>query len=292
MAAQDGVVTLAQAVHAGMSESAVSRRVCAGDWRRLSSGVYLRADRAYGPAARLRAAVFAAAEGAIAYGPSAAWWRGLLDKPSSERWVTVPARRRTRPPSGVRMRRRDLDAADVGVYRGLLVTNLPLTVLESAVELPNGSVFMDRALQNNVRLAMLRAAHERNLGRWGSARAAALLHSAGAGGHSEAERMLHRLLRGAGIIGWRQHVNSCGFEIDVAFGHAKIAIEVDGWAWHRDAERFVRDAERQNILVNAGWVVLQFTWHQLTRTPEKVLATITAALTADSARNPVGIAHN
>ncbi|WP_085930617.1 type IV toxin-antitoxin system AbiEi family antitoxin domain-containing protein [Hoyosella subflava] len=44
MAAQDGVITLHQAISAGMSQSAVSRRVASGEWRRLDRGVYLRSD--------------------------------------------------------------------------------------------------------------------------------------------------------------------------------------------------------------------------------------------------------
>lgn len=278
MAVQDGVVTLAQAVDAGMSDAAISRRVCAGEWRRLSTGVYLRADRAGSAAVNLRAAVYGAGAGAAAYGPSAAWWHGLIDRPPREHWVNVPTARTPRRRAGVRVRRRDLHWADVGSKRGLRVTELPLTVLEAAVELPAGSVMMDRALQQHVLLPILQAVHERNLGRRGSRAAAALLWSAGEGGASEAERMLQRLLRKAGIEGWTQHVRSRGFEIDVAFISARVAIEVDGWAWHRDAERFVRDAERQNVLVNAGWHVLRFTWHQLKDSPDVVLASVRGAL--------------
>lgn len=86
--------------------------------------------------------------------------------------------------------------------------------------------------------------------------------------HSEAERILHRLLRTAGLIGWRAHARSCGYEIDVVFDAERVAIEIDGWAWHRDAQRHRRDAERQNVLVNAGWHVLRFTWHTLTQDPK------------------------
>ena len=278
MAAQDGVVTLSQAVGAGMTDAGVSRRVCAGEWRRLSTGIYLRADRNCGPAAKLRAAVFSAGEGAVACGPSAAWWHGLIDQPPRECWVTIPARRTVKKREGVNVRRRDLLDLDVGVARGIRVTEVPLTVLEAAVELPTGSVMMDRALQNGVALAMLEKVHERNLGRRGSTKAAALLRSAGEGGASEAERILLRLLRAAGLTGWRPHVCSCGYEIDVAFVRARVAIEVDGWAWHRDVERFNRDAARQNVLVNAGWHVLRFTWHQLTHEPSAVLDAIKVAL--------------
>ncbi|WP_420910907.1 DUF559 domain-containing protein [Rhodococcus sp. OK519] len=50
----------------------------------------------------------------------------------------------------------------------------------------------------------------------------------------------------------------------------------DGWAWHRDVERFNRDTERQNV--NAGWHVLRFTWHHLRNDPESVLTQIRQAL--------------
>ncbi|MGI9210585.1 MAG: endonuclease domain-containing protein, partial [Rhodococcus sp. (in: high G+C Gram-positive bacteria)] len=88
----------------------------------------------------------------------------------------------------------------------------------------------------------------------------------------------HRLLRDAGLTGWRGHVWSCGFEIDVVFEADRVAIEVDGWAWHRDAHRQRRDAERQNVLDNAWWHVLRFTWHTLVEDPDGVIRQIRAAL--------------
>lgn len=83
-----------------------------------------------------------------------------------------------------------------------------------------------------------------------------------------------RLLRRAGITGWAVHVPYAGYEIDAAFPLERIAIEVDGWAWHVDPERFVRDRQRQNALVNGAWHILRFTWHDLTARPDEVLAEI------------------
>nr|WP_031939645.1 type IV toxin-antitoxin system AbiEi family antitoxin domain-containing protein [Prescottella defluvii] len=278
MARQDGVITLAQAVDAGMTDAAVTRRVKSGEWRRLSTGVYLRADRTVTAAVSLRTAVYAAGEGAVACGPSAAWWHGLLDRPPQQQRVTIPTSRSVLRRDGVRIRRRDLGWVDTSTSRHLRVTGLPLSVLEAAVELRDGSALMDRALQRHTTLPALEAVHQRHLGRRGSADAGLMLHAAGEGGASEAERMLHRLLRRHGLTGWRPHVMSCGFEIDVAFPSERVAIEVDGWAWHRDVERFNRDTERQNVLVNAGWHVLRFTWHHLRNDPENVLAQIRRAL--------------
>ena len=53
-----------------------------------------------------------------------------------------------------------------------------------------------------------------------------------------------------------------------------MAIEVDGWAWHVDADRFRNDRRKQNALVRARWDPLRFTWHDLDGRPESVFAEI------------------
>ncbi|HEX2284499.1 MAG TPA: type IV toxin-antitoxin system AbiEi family antitoxin domain-containing protein, partial [Mycobacterium sp.] len=52
---QDGVLTLAQAKRAGLSQDAVNRRLRSGRWRRCSPGVYFVNDRPFTDAARVRA---------------------------------------------------------------------------------------------------------------------------------------------------------------------------------------------------------------------------------------------
>ena len=59
----DGVITLAQARRVGLSPDAVERRVRAGHWRRCSRGVFFVDDRPFSHAARMRAAVWATANG-------------------------------------------------------------------------------------------------------------------------------------------------------------------------------------------------------------------------------------
>jgi very-short-patch-repair endonuclease len=59
---------------------------------------------------------------------------------------------------------------------------------------------------------------------------------------------------------------------------ARIAIEIDGWAWHTDVQRFRTDRRKGNALVRAGWTVLRFTWHDLTNRPDYVISEIRAAL--------------
>ena len=58
------------------------------------------------------------------------------------------------------------------------------------------------------------------------------------------------------------------------FRGRKIAIEVDGFAFHTDAEVFQHDRNRQNYLVLNGWQILRFTWQDLVEHPERVIAEI------------------
>lgn len=88
------------------------------------------------------------------------------------------------------------------------------------------------------------------------------------------------LLRSAGITGCQLHYRVGGYELDFAFPDRRVAVEVDGWAWHSDSGTFRRDRRRQNAIGLAGWTVLRFTWHDLTHRAEQVIAEIQSALTA------------
>lgn len=213
--------------------------------------------------ASTRAAVAWAGPGAVARGLTAAWWWQLRDWAPGVAEVTVPWTRSRRCPPDVVLRRRNLDPVDLVVLRGLPVTALPLTVLDAAAALGNdsGRPLVDRALQRRVSFGQLHAAD---------------------GACSQAERVTHRLLRGARIDGWVANhlvvLSGVEYWVDIAFVERRLAIEVDGWAWHCGVDRFVHDRRRQNAVILAGWTVLRFTWHDLTSRPQAVVAQIRAAL--------------
>lgn len=99
---------------------------------------------------------------------------------------------------------------------------------------------------------------------------------------SAAERKLHRLLRDAGVTGWHGNwpvtLGGRTWPIDVAFPEQRVAIEVDGFAFHTDRATFDWDHEKQARLQEAGWVVLRITWTMLVDDPEGVLRRIRALL--------------
>ncbi|MFR9804631.1 DUF559 domain-containing protein [Pseudonocardia sp. RS010] len=275
---QAGVVGLAQALDCGLSEDQIARRVASGRWVRLHPRVFLVAGHRRGDEARIRAAsLWAGPTGALS-GATAAHLHGMLARCPPMVQVTVPARLRRRPTPGITLRRRDLAPADVEVVEGIRATAAPLTALETALALPDGSAFLDRALQRHVRFAAVLRAYHRNMGARGWKRTGRLIAAAADRAESEAERRFLALLRTAGITGWVLGLQTPAGEVDVAFPLARVAVEVDGWAWHVDVERFRADRRKQNALVIDGWTLLRFTWHDLVNRPEAVVAQLRTAL--------------
>ena len=85
------------------------------------------------------------------------------------------------------------------------------------------------------------------------------------------------MLTQAGITGWKANQPVAGYEVDFVFTASKVAIEIDGFAFHSDADDFQHDRVRQNRLILLGWQVLRFTWLDLTEYPERVIAEVRRA---------------
>lgn len=96
------------------------------------------------------------------------------------------------------------------------------------------------------------------------------------------EREFHAVLEGAGLTGWRGNhrvrVGRRVYFLDVAFPEARVAIEVDGWAYHSEREAFEKDRRRHNELTLAGWLVLRVTPTMISEEPHVVLRWVRRAL--------------
>lgn len=277
---QDGVITRSQAIDCGLSDAGISRRLRSGHWRRCGPGVYFVDDRPFTTAARIRAAVWSYGPNAVASGLAAAYWHSLVTRIPAAIEVTVPRNSNGRTRPGTRVRRRNLSSADVVERSGLRVTTLALTVVEAATRHGGGPAVMDSALQRRTELPQLWRTHLRNSGRYGSPAARLMLQAAGSGARSHAERLLIQLLRGAGITGWVANHPVGGYRVDVGFPALKVALEVDGFAFHSSHEDFRQDRKRQNEIALLGWQVLRFTWFDLVEHPERVLTQIRNAISA------------
>jgi hypothetical protein len=158
-----------------------------------------------------------------------------------------------------------------------------LTVLPPA----SAADLLDAALQKRyVRAETLADDLTARLGR-GRLNAAGLRHliaRATSGSRSEAEQRMARLLERSGTGPWVPNHPLLGAdgrvvaEVDFAHLGLRIAIEVDGRAFHSDRRAFERDRWRQNVLTVDGWLVLRFTWQQIVERPGEVIAVIRAAV--------------
>ncbi|MCK0440908.1 endonuclease domain-containing protein [Gordonia alkaliphila] len=161
--------------------------------------------------------------------------------------------------------RRRYHLADVVTVRDLPVTGLAMTILAASIEVADGARLIDHALQTQpVVVADLTACVERNAGLRGFVEVRRLLSIASGDTESAAERMFVDSVRAERLTGWVLQHRFGRWRIDVAWPVERVAVEIDGWAFHRGVKEFDRDRAKRNALAAAGWIVLSFTWHQLT----------------------------
>ncbi len=222
----------------------------------------------------------------LSFHSAAAWWEMPVEP---DGWVHITRfdRRRLDWPHGVRVHRVALDPSSVVSRRGLPVTSRPETVLDcmGALSFGRALTLADRALQQGWLSEPDIDRRLRNFsGRWGNRQIRRIADQLTRGVDAESERRLHELLRAAHLTGWvAQHpvtTRAGRFVIDVAFPELRLAVEVDGYAYHSDDVAFQRDRSRQNALIAAGWQVLRFTWRDIVERPHQVIAQIRALLAA------------
>lgn len=274
LAAQSGVI--ARRDHPELAE-AMTGLVRAGRLQPLLPGVYAQVGAGSDPGVLLRALqlwepnlVFTGATAA-----RLTFWPELPALPIEAAAPTRRARRRA-----MIITRRRVPSDLVTLAQGLRCTTADLTALDLAVRTAGGSI--DAALRSRrVSLVGLHETMQRCARRTGNAQLRSLLLDSRDEPWSAAERQTHGLLRSAGITGWTANypvpMLSTVYYVDIAFPGARLAIEIDGRAYHGPAQ-FESDRWRQNDLVLAGWRVLRFTATMIRDQPYIVLALIERAL--------------
>lgn len=261
--------------HLSAADKAVAERACRrGELRAVLPGVYAPDDSFE---TRLRAlsrfdpdAIVTGAEAA-----RASWWpdcplpwieayrRNAGAVQPGFRWVEG------RPPIEL--------CADVG---GLRLATPALSVLDLIPTV--GGRAIDEALRRKAcTLAAMWAALALTKGRPGNVMRRTLLLDSRCEPWSPAERELHRLLRAAGLRGWRTNVRVAAFGasylVDVCFAARRVVLEIDGWAYHGHRAAFEADRWRYSRLTAAGWRVICLPAAALGE-PEELLAVLRAAL--------------
>jgi very-short-patch-repair endonuclease len=249
-----------------------------GDLVRVLPGVYCARAQAGSLDARIHALRLSDAD-AVLVGATAArvsFWPAVR-----VREVECAVRHTRTPQPGFLFTRRSIPGELVVDRPRLRYTAPALTALDLCGTL--GGDAIDHALRHRATtLHHLSRAMELTAGRVDNKSRRQLLLDSRDEPWSAAERLFHRLLRAAGISGWKSNdpavLAGSTFYIDVVFRSRKLAIEIDGREHHIGVEVFETDRWRQNLLALDGWRVLRFTWAMLTERPEEVVAMIRTAL--------------
>jgi very-short-patch-repair endonuclease len=233
-------------------------------------GVYAVGHAAGTTESKLAAAILYAGHGAALSHGTAAWWWGLLNHPPQMIHVSTPKRRKSRTGLCVHSRR-DFDR----VHRnGLPVTTVEQTLLDFAAGAERGLLRFAVAGADYAGLldvAALDAVCRPGAAGSGRLRAALSVHRPElAQTRSDLERLLVELCEKHRLPLPQLNVYRHGWLVDAVWDEHRLIVELDGYKGHRTKAQLETDHRRDLELRCRGYVVLRYTWRQLTETPDAV----------------------
>jgi very-short-patch-repair endonuclease len=268
---QHALVTVEQLRQLGAGKKAVRHRVHRGTLRPVRRGVYVLTGVRPTSERAVLAAVLASGPNAFASHLTAADLWGLPAPPPDRIEITSVLEHHVRIP-GVRAHRSGLlHEHDVTVVRMVPSTTATRLVVDLSTRLTTDELgaLLDEAMRRRLTSLSRVTACVARLGRApgrSPKRLAQVLARRIPGydpGDSDLETYVWRVLLEAGLPAARRlhrvEIGGRTFKIDLAYPDRKIAIEVDGFDFHRTRTEFDADRERQNALIGAGWSVLRFT---------------------------------
>ncbi len=275
------MVCRAQLLGAGVSVKAIRLRIRSGHLLRLHRGVYAVGHARLRPEGTWFAAVLAY-PGAVLSHRDAAALHGL--RPGNHRLVDVTGRNARADQLGICFHRTTvLDAQDITTVDGIPVTTVARTLVDLAGVAPRDH--LARAVKEAERrrvfdLRAVESAMARTRGRPGPGHKAlreAIAEHVALGlsaTRSPLEDAFLRLLKDASLPLPATNAHLEGFEVDAVWRAQRIAVELDGWEFHRTKHAFERDRERDAVLTAAGWRVVRLTHRQVIHRPDRVVETL------------------
>jgi len=273
--ASGGFVTVGQAVATGFTRSEVRTRVDTGLWARAGTGLIRLPDLESADVwrGRVRKAVVASGEFAIAARYTAARWHDLAGAPTiAPIQIAVPPERHPVERPGIKIVRTVLTDDDIHYVDGIAVTSPLRTVVDcarygdhvAAVCLIESAVRSDKVTLQEVTAGIGAVKGQR-----GSARAAYALQRVDLRSESPLETRVRLMLLDDGLpypeLQLEFAVNGVRGRIDLAYQRGGgstfrgLAIEADGRETHARAEAFHSDPIRQTALEEDRWLVRRFT---------------------------------
>lgn len=274
---QRGMFTIAQSIECGISPTTRRRRIKAGLYEVIEPHVLRLA-----PAPRLdfvdRLYARYLSRRSVACGGSAAGLYGWIDPPDDPDVIVPRSRKRGR---GIVRSSVDLPNSDIAVVRGLPATNPVRTILTYGDHASIGAVramITTAAARRMIRIDRLerRARELANPSRPGTYKALQIIAELHPDLHrirSEWEGRVLELCDRYGLprpeVNYRLVVDGHVRYLDVAWPPVKVFGEFDGYGVHLATESaFDDDRNRQNALVEEGWLPFRMTARLLRDQPE------------------------
>lgn len=303
---QFDVVTARDFCACRVSRQWLRRRIETGEWIQIHRAVFKLGSNIPNLDQLEMAAILAAGDGAVLSHTSAAGRLGL-DVPRSETvQITIPASRRVTELYGVRLwRSKSLHEKDITKRGPFRLTHLARTMIDLAAVLDDAwlRIAFDSALrQRRTNLAWISRALSTHRKCWrGADRLRALVDE-----YQFEDEVPDSVLESLGVelalATGRQpkrHWNVFDgkqliAEVDLAWPEVRLGVEFDGWKQHGSRSAFFRDRARDRAAHSFGWVILRYTWRDVTGDRESMIAQLRRAyesralLVRSATANPTG----
>lgn len=287
-----GVLTTAGLIEIGRTDQQIRRATERGELTTLHQGIHRIAGAPVTWEQRVLLAVIAAGDGALASHRSAAALWGLDGSTKGIPEIVTPRHRRTWATElGRSHESTDLHLADPTERLSVPCTGLVRTLVDLGAVVPPER--LQQAIDDAVRRSLCTwddllhalARHSRR-GRRGVGPLRAILeeHYGTTVPDSHFNRLVERLLVDSGLPRPEiEHVvvGPSGEQLgrlDLAYPDHLVGLELDSRRHHLSAPAFEADRARQNRLELQGWMILRYTWLQYTRTPNRIVTDVDAAL--------------
>ena len=286
---QWGVIGVDQALGAGMTMSAVQRRVQGGHWVKLHRGVYrLREVQPSWHQALMAACLWGGPMAAASHRAAARLLSLGVEHAPTEICLGGIGKKAIR---SVKLHRTDsLAPCDVRRVMGIPATTASRTLIDLGAV--TSAAVVETALEAALREGQTSIWHLigrlESLGKPGRrgvgtirailrARDPRLVPTA-----SELESMLSVLIGNSHLRQPERQFNiydADGFigRSDFVYPAEFLVLEAQSATWHLQQDRWLSDMERRNRLMLAGWRVLEIPWRDIVRTPRRVIARIGGA---------------
>ncbi|HEY7151080.1 MAG TPA: type IV toxin-antitoxin system AbiEi family antitoxin domain-containing protein [Solirubrobacterales bacterium] len=275
---QWGIVSRPQLLRCGLSEARIGRWTEDGRLFRVHRGVYALGHRPLSPESHLAAALLHAGPGAALSHETGAWWWQVTRRRPPRIHVSTPTRASSVDRVSVH-RPRILERT---WHRGMPVAPVARTLLDIAQRVPFEELRKALAEAEYLRLVDLDTVQAMlKPGQPGSAALRKALR-----------RHLPRLARTLSVLEERflelceargvplPEVNAIvgGLMVDCLWPARRLIVELDGYAGHAGRAAVERDRKRDLDLRAAGYLVLRYTWQQVTELPRAVVDDLRRAL--------------